>query len=374
MATSVIFRNITNTYFDYRREIKKKKNRFKLSAYEKLNDDDWESENYIEDNIRNNIYNGNNNNNSPKNLSNRNIKQIGISHLNNDGDIEMQEDANLLPPFWIERIEECTEDINNIKTKLIELQKLQQKKLLNVLSNDEHISESISHMSTNLTFLIKNCEQKIQSISDEENNDKSCENYENQEINNGSPSNVIEKFKKNAKHSLASQLQSLSHMFHKKQKRYLKEYQKMCNDYGNITGYEKEKLNVDFNKNPYILENKNEYDIAGDQMFYEQVNEIMTTSDQDLNKRNSDLKKIADTVVDLHTIFKELSVMLVDQGTVLDQIDYNIDVTLDKSEHGLKKLKILQKRENDKRAKKCISFLTTLIFVLLILIIIKHVF
>lgn len=369
MATSVIFRNVTNTYFDYRREIKKKKNRFKLSAYEKLNDDDaWGNEHLIEDNIRNTHY-GNYKNKNEK----RDFMYDRNDGTNNEKNIELQETSNMLPPYWIERIEACTEDLHIIKKKLLELQKLQKKKLLNVLSNDEHLSENISHMSTEITVLIKTCEQKIQSISNDE-NDKNLGNSEIGEENNDGASNIIEKLQKNAKHSLASQLQALSQTFHKRQKMYLKECQKLFKEYENITGYEKENLNMSFSGNAHVYDKKKEYDMFTDQMFCEQVDDMITTSEQDIHKRNSDLKKVADTVVDLHTIFKELSVMLVDQGTVLDQIDYNIDVTLDKSEHGLKKLKILQKRESDKRAKKCISFLTTLIFVLLILIIIKHLF
>ncbi|CRH02847.1 syntaxin, Qa-SNARE family, putative [Plasmodium relictum] len=301
MATDIIFRNITNTYFDYRREIKKKKNRFKLSAYEKLDDEE-------------------------------SGKEI-LLHQNED--LEMQKQT-MLPPYWIEKIEECSEDINNIKSKLLDLQKLQKNKLLNVLNNDEKLTENITDMSADITFLIKNCEKKIQSISNDDEDDKN---------------NVIEKLKKNAKHSLASQLQSLSQTFHKKQKTYIKEFKKLSNEYDQIETYQN--FNVD------------------EHQLYDEVNEVSSVN---ITKRNNDLKKIADTVIDLHNIFKELSVMLVDQGSLLDQIDYNIDITLDKSEQGLNKLKILQKRENDKRAKKCISFLTSLIFVLLILIIIKHVY
>ncbi|CRG97057.1 syntaxin, Qa-SNARE family, putative [Plasmodium gallinaceum] len=301
MAMDIIFRNITNIYFDYRREIKKKKNRFKLSTYEKLDDEE-----------------------SGKEIL-----------LRQNEDIEMQKQI-MLPPYWIEKIEECSEDINNIKSKLLDLQKLQKNKLLNVLNKDEKLTENITNMSADITFLIKNCEKKIQSISNDDEDDKN---------------NLIEKLKKNAKHSLASQLQSLSQTFHRKQKIYIKEFRKLSNEYDQIESYQ----NFD----------------GEEQLFYEKPNEVTSVN---INKRNNDLKKIADTVIDLHNIFKELSVMLVDQGSLLDQIDYNIDITLDKSEQGLNKLKILQKRESDKKAKKCISFLTSLIFVLLILIIIKHLY
>ncbi|SBT81102.1 syntaxin, Qa-SNARE family, putative [Plasmodium malariae] len=301
----IICRNITNTYFDYRKEIKRKKNRFKLSAYEQLEDEESGKENLLQ--CENN-------------------------------DIEMQEQS-LLPPNWIEAVEECSEDITNIRMKLIELQKLQKNKLLNVLNNDEKLVSNISHISTDITFLIKNCEKKIHSsiVSNDEADDKT---------------NIIEKLKKNAKSSLISQLQSVSQAFHKIQKSYIKEFKKLTNEYDQLETYESCSTQ--------------------EQLLYEQENQVVNSTN--ITKRNNDLKKIADTVVDLHHIFKELSVMLVDQGSLLDQIDYNMDISLSKSEKGLNKLKILEKRENEKIAAKCISFLTSLIFVLLILIILKHVY
>ncbi|SBT50138.1 syntaxin, Qa-SNARE family (SYN16) [Plasmodium ovale wallikeri] len=339
----VIYRNVTNTYFDYRREIKRKRNRFKLSAYEQLNDDESGTENLLG---------------------------------RNEEDIEMQEQS-LLPPYWIETTEECSEDINNIKMKLTELQKLQRSKLLNVINSDDRLDEVISQMSTDITLLIKNCERKIHTISNEvEANGVEANGVEaigveangvktngvkangvktnGVEANRHGESNkndIIEKLKKNAKSSLISQLQTLSHTFHKKQKSYMIEFKKLSNEYDHMEAYQN-------------LTNEDEQFVCDKAYEDTSIN---------VKKRNTELKKIADTVIDLHHIFKELSLMLVDQGSVLDQIDYNMEISLDKSEKGLQKLKILHKQQSDKRAAKCISFLTTLIFVLLILIILKHV-
>ncbi|ETB61978.1 hypothetical protein YYC_01734 [Plasmodium yoelii 17X] len=324
----VIYRNITNKYFDYRREIKRKRNRFKLSAYEELNDNDSGRENLLK-----------------------------------NEDIEMQEES-MLPPHWIETTEECTEDINNIKTKLLELQKLQKNKLFNVLNNDEKISEEISQMSTDITMLIKKCEQKIHTISnDDDNNNVNNKNY------------IIEKLKKNAKTSLISQLQYISKSFQKKQNNYIKEFKKLTNNCDQVEQYQIDTSNKIYKKqNSDIFiqgEINEEYNMHEQQSLYEQPNQVNLLN---LNKRNSDLQKITNTVIDLHNIFKELSVMLVDQGSLLDQIDYNIDMSLDKSEKGLNQLKKLEKQENGKIAARCVSFLTTLIFILLILIILKHLY
>ncbi|SCN63584.1 SNARE protein, putative [Plasmodium chabaudi adami] len=323
----VIYRNITNKYFDCRREIKRKRNRFKLSAYEELYDNDSGRENLLK-----------------------------------NEDIEMQEES-MLPPYWIETTEECTEDINNIKTKLLELQRLQKNKLYNVLNNDEKLSEEISQMSTDITMLIKKCEQKIHMISNDSNYDVNNENY------------IIEKLKKNAKSSLISQLQYISKSFQKKQNNYIKEYKKLTNNCDQVEQYQNDtphktykQQNSDLFMQGIINE---EYNMHEQQSLYEQPNQVNLLN---INKRNSDLQQIANTVIDLHNIFKELSVMLVDQGSLLDQIDYNIDMSLDKSEKGLYQLKKLEKEENGKIAARCVSFLTTLIFVLLILIILKHLY
>ncbi|SCQ17231.1 syntaxin, Qa-SNARE family, putative [Plasmodium ovale] len=329
----VIYRNMTNTYFDYRREIKRKRNRFKLSAYEQLNDDESGTENLLG---------------------------------RNEEDIEMQEQS-MLPPYWIETTEECSEDINNIKMKLTELQKLQRSKLLNVINSDDRLDEVISQMSTDITLLIKNCERKIHTISNEvevngviangveangvEANGVEANGVEANRHGGSNKNDIIDKLKKNAKSSLISQLQTLSHTFHKKQKSYMIEFKKLSNEYDHMEAYPN-------------LTNEDE------QFVYDKAYEDTSIN---VKKRNTELKKIADTVIDLHHIFKELSLMLVDQGSVLDQIDYNMEISLDKSEKGLQKLKNLHKQQSDKRAAKCISFLTTLIFVLLILIILKHV-
>ncbi|ANQ10968.1 T-snare [Plasmodium coatneyi] len=333
----VIYRNVTNTYFDYRREIKKKKNRFKLSAYEQLDDEDSGRE----DNL-----------------------------LNRTEDIEMQTHS-LLPPQWIEKIEECSEDIGYIKLKLMELEKLKKKKLVNVLQDDQMIVQEIAKMCTDITVMIKNCESKIQGIAWEdatwgegkdELTDKQHGKQQHGQLQDegkqtqSDPNDLVGKLKINAKKSLISQLKSISQTFHNKQKAYINEFKKITNECNDYAG--------DFNVEQME-------DIQQDELTYDKNNNL---SGVNIARRNTDLRKISNTVIDLHHIFKELSVMLVEQGSMLDRIDYNLDLSIDKCEKGLNKLKIFHKNEGDKLAARCVSFLTSLIFFLLILIILKHLY
>ena len=56
-------------------------------------------------------------------------------------------------------------------------------------------------------------------------------------------------------------------------------------------------------------------------------NFLMTdNSKQVLKKRDTELNKLLNSVSDLAGIFKDMQVLVMEQGSILDRIDYNIDV------------------------------------------------
>ena len=56
-------------------------------------------------------------------------------------------------------------------------------------------------------------------------------------------------------------------------------------------------------------------------------NFLMTdNSKQVLKKRDTELNKLLNSVSDLAGIFKDMQVLVMEQGSILDRIDYNIDI------------------------------------------------
>ena len=53
---------------------------------------------------------------------------------------------------------------------------------------------------------------------------------------------------------------------------------------------------------------------------------MMDNSKQVLKKRDTELNKLLNSVNDLAGIFKDMQVLVMEQGSILDRIDYNIDV------------------------------------------------
>lgn len=55
-------------------------------------------------------------------------------------------------------------------------------------------------------------------------------------------------------------------------------------------------------------------------------------------EREEEIRQILETINELAQIMQDLSVLVVDQGTILDRIDYNVTETADKVEKGVRQL------------------------------------
>lgn len=91
-----------------------------------------------------------------------------------------------------------------------------------------------------------------------------------------------------------------------------------------------------------------------------------------VQSRDQEIVKIAQSIEELGSIFKELAVLVIDQGTILDRIDYNMENVVESTKTGIKQLEKADKRQKNARPLRCIICLASLIFVLLLLLILKH--
>lgn len=53
----------------------------------------------------------------------------------------------------------------------------------------------------------------------------------------------------------------------------------------------------------------------------------MILNEQDIIRRDRELQEILASIVELNELFKEFSQLVVEQGTLLDRIDYNLEST-----------------------------------------------
>ena len=152
-------------------------------------------------------------------------------------------------------------------------------------------------------------------------------------------------------------MQELSVSFRTSQRKYLAEVQAQKN--GDMVGDSKFGINLD--------------EGGGENNFFtsQQVQVVDDLQDA-IQSRDEEISKIAQSIEELGAIFKELAVLVIDQGTILDRIDYNMEAVVEHTKTGITQLEKAEKHQKNARPMKCIISLVILIFVLLFLLVLKH--
>jgi syntaxin 16 len=67
--------------------------------------------------------------------------------------------------------------------------------------------------------------------------------------------------------------------------------------------------------------------------------QVVENNERAISEREREINEIVKSINGLATVFKELNAMVIDQGTILDRIDYNMEQTNVNLEQGHEELK-----------------------------------
>ncbi|RMZ54704.1 hypothetical protein APUTEX25_003082, partial [Auxenochlorella protothecoides] len=90
-----------------------------------------------------------------------------------------------------------------------------------------------------------------------------------------------------------------------------------------------------------------------------------------IDDRDREVAGIVASIHELAQIMKDLSVLVIDQGTVLDRIDYNMEATAAQVTEGVKQLAKAEKKQKQGLMAVCIMFLLVAIGILVLFVVIK---
>ena len=90
-----------------------------------------------------------------------------------------------------------------------------------------------------------------------------------------------------------------------------------------------------------------------------------------LKKRDEDLTNLLKSVNELAQIYKDMQTLVMEQGTILDRIDYNIDVASSNVSKGKKNITKADKHMKNNCFRNVIIILIVIIFIEAILLVIK---
>ncbi|XP_029535846.2 syntaxin-16-like isoform X4 [Oncorhynchus nerka] len=245
-----------------------------------------------------------------------------------------------LPPKWVDGVDEIQYDITRVQQKMKELAALHDKHMNRPTLDDSSEEEHAIEITTQeITQMFHRCQRAVRGLQSH------CGHCTEQE----------ERLLRNVVSSLAGSLQELSTNFRHTQSSYLK---RMKN--------REERSKHFFDSGPLMEEDEDIalYDrgFTGDQLVLVEQNTVM------VEEREREVRQIVQSISDLNEIFRDLAGLVVEQGTVLDRIDFNVEQSCVKTEEGLKQLQKAEQYQKKNRKMLVILILTVIVVVLILIL------
>ncbi|ORC92198.1 syntaxin [Trypanosoma theileri] len=172
---------------------------------------------------------------------------------------------------------------------------------------------------------------------------------------------------RNVKMCLVNELNNISKIYRERQRRYMMDVKKQQAVAQRWAGGERQR----------VIEQQLETDAVMDQylqkgMTQEQIETILLNQHM-VDERVKEFDRIYTSIKSLHEMFKDMNTLVIEQGAVLDRIDYNMTVTHSRVQKAKVELQKAAEYQEAGAFKICVLFLVVLIIGLLIALFFKAV-
>ena len=205
-------------------------------------------------------------------------------------------------------------------------------------SENKQIDKDIEKIIKLMTQKVKICEINIKEIA---------------AIPNSSLSNIDIKIKENIRITLSQKIHDFSYEFRKNEEQFMEKLQKLGS---NSSVIDDEDTSIkDFDKK-----------LSNNYFFMQDDN------NSQIKRRNECIDSLVISINELSSIFKDLQTVVQEQGTILDRIDYNIDIAWDNTKKAYGHINEANKLQKQSCFRNTALILMFIIFVESILVINKY--
>ncbi|CAG8288747.1 unnamed protein product [Penicillium nalgiovense] len=319
-----------------------------------------------------------------------------IPETDEDGDMVIEMD--LLPPRWVDVQEEVSELLSEIAQNSAQLDKLHQKHLLPGFGDEELRRQDegvIERLTQDVTRSFHDCQRSIMRI----------ETMVGESKAHGGVTSGEETMAKNIQISLAARVQEASARFRKKQSTYLRSMGPLLSScvsillfsfrgaggigwfrYANVVICfcaelrDLEGIATPFDGTPAQAQNpytdpsmmESDADRSFSQTMLQETSQRQTgQNDAAIAQREREINDIAKGIIELSDIFRELQTMIIDQGTMLDRIDYNVERMGTEVKAADKELKVATSYQQRTTKRKIMLLLLLVVVGMIILLVVK---
>lgn len=181
---------------------------------------------------------------------------------------------------------------------------------------------------------------------------------------------------RNLQISLATRVGDASTLFRKKQSAYLKKLRSLGGMSSPNPAYTDRAGTP--TQNPYtdpaLAEQESDLSSAQSTLQQTQSQQLRRRTgvmDAAIDQREREIEQIAQGVIDLSHIFQELNSMVIDQGSLLDRIDYNVERTAEQTKEAEKELTTATRYQRKGTRRLVILLLVLLVVGMFILLLLK---
>ncbi|EGC37577.1 hypothetical protein DICPUDRAFT_149802 [Dictyostelium purpureum] len=273
-----------------------------------------------------------------------NVPLVALKGTSSGGNAQPQlKELNVLPP-WMQKINDIDLNLKKISELIDKLKGYHDKNLLPDMSMEDQsdLERSIEITTTEITRLFHKTHDYIKNLG------KGA---------NLSPED--QKMKKNIQNSKSAKLQSLSLTFRQKQRIFLTALQKRSNAFS--------EWGIDFN-------DEEEGGVV-DLDFSDELKQVVDHMELEITQRDQDIRKIVASINDLSQLFQDISILVVQQGTLLDRIDHNLETAYEDVKQGTVEIEETNQLHKEYRTRLCIlMILVALVVAMVFLFILRIIF
>ncbi|CAN8095791.1 unnamed protein product [Discula destructiva] len=286
----------------------------------------------------------------------RGLLAAGSADYHDDGDAVIEMD--LLPPRWADITDEITDILADVARKSQKLERLHQQHVLPGFDDDDTKrteEREIESLTQAITKGFHDCHRCIQRI----------EKMVREQKDTGTMTRAEEVMAKNIQVSLAARVQEASAGFRKKQSAYLKKLRGIQNTSSiPVAG-------SSYTSDITLLESETDKSFSQSTLQSTQTQKRLHKNDAAIIQREREIEEIAQGIIDLSDLFRDLQTMVIDQGTMLDRIDYNVERMATDVQAAEKELNVASGYQKKTTKRKIIFLLLLIVLGMIILVVIK---